>query len=127
MENSIKFLKAIKSLKSGVEFSHKGDITTKAEFDKVNWITGADAEGTAITTTTNPHSELTWTKVNNAMTTFQTAYDGVGVVQRKRITEYALITEQLDLLYKDMAADKGDKTGEWFKAVKKVKDDNPKS
>jgi len=25
-----------------------------------------------------------------------------------------------------MAADKGDKTGEWFKAVKKVKDDNPK-
>jgi len=25
-----------------------------------------------------------------------------------------------------MAADKGDKTGEWFKVVKKVKDDNPK-
>jgi hypothetical protein len=24
-------------------------------------------------------------------------------------------------------ADKGDKTGEWYKAVKKVKDDNPKS
>jgi len=23
-------------------------------------------------------------------------------------------------------SDKGDKTGEWFKAVKKVKDDNPK-
>jgi len=25
-----------------------------------------------------------------------------------------------------MAADKGDKTGEWFKVVKKIKDDNPK-
>ena len=32
-----------------------------------------------------------------------------------------------DYKYKDMVADKGDKTGEWFKAVKKVKDDNPKS
>ena len=127
MENFIKFLKAIKSLKSDVEFSHQGDITTEAEFDKVNWITGADANNTAITTTTNPHSELTWTKVNNAMTALQTTYDGVGAVQRKRATEYAQLTEQRDLLYKDMLADKGDKTGEWFKAVKKVKDDNPKS
>ena len=45
--------------------------------------------------------------------------------QRDRV--YPSIGDQLDLLYKDMAADKGDKTGEWFKAVKKVKDDNPKS
>ena len=43
-----------------------------------------------------------------------------------RRTSYPDLREQLDLLYKDMAADKGDKTGEWFKAVKKVKDDNPK-
>ena len=34
--------------------------------------------------------------------------------------------EQLDLLYHDMTAGKGDKTGEWYKALKKVKDDNPK-
>ena len=33
---------------------------------------------------------------------------------------------QLDLLYHDMIADKGNKTGEWFKAVAKVKSDNPK-
>ena len=44
-----------------------------------------------------------------------------------RAVAYPELKEQLDLLYKDMAADKGDKTGEWFKAVKKVKDDNPKS
>ena len=49
-----------------------------------------------------------------------------GVLNTRR-TEYPALREQLDLLYKDMAADKGDKTGEWFKAVKKVKDDNPKS
>ena len=47
-------------------------------------------------------------------------------VLNTRANEYPELKEQLDLLYKDMAADKGDKTGEWFKAVKKVKDDNPK-
>jgi hypothetical protein len=126
MDNNIKFIKAIKSLKSGVEFSYQGDITTKAEFDKVRWKTGVDSEGTTIDTTTNPHSELTWTKVNNAMTTLQTAYDGVGAVQRKRATEYAPLKEQLDLLYKDMTAGKLDASGEWHKSIKKVKDDNPK-
>ena len=126
MENPIKFLKAISSLKSGVEVSFEGDITTEAEFNQVRWKTGVDSEGISIDTTTNPHSELTWTKVNNAMTALQTAYDGVGVVQRKRATEYAPLKEQLDLLYKDMAADKGDKTGEWFKKIKAVKDANAK-
>ena len=48
-------------------------------------------------------------------------------VRRTRRIAYGEVREQLDLLYKDMLADKGDKTGEWFKAVKKVKDDNPKS
>ena len=42
--------------------------------------------------------------------------------QDKRIFKYPEITEQLDLLYKDMLADKGDKTGTWFAAVKAVKD-----
>ena len=55
----------------------------------------------------------------------QTAYD-VKQYQRDRASEYPELKEQLDLLYKDMAADKGDKTGEWFKVVKKIKDDNPK-
>jgi len=45
---------------------------------------------------------------------------------RDRQDSYPALGEQLDLLYHDMTADKGDKTGEWYKAVKKVKDDNPK-
>jgi hypothetical protein len=44
----------------------------------------------------------------------------------KRIAEYPNITEQLDLLYKDMISDKGDKNGAWFAAVKAVKDKYPK-
>ena len=39
---------------------------------------------------------------------------------------YPSIGDQLDMLFHDMTAGKGDKTGEWYKAVKKVKDDNPK-
>ena len=34
--------------------------------------------------------------------------------------------EQLDLLFHDFTSGKGDKTGEWYKAIKKIKDDNPK-
>ena len=45
---------------------------------------------------------------------------------RARQEAYPALAEQLDLLYHDMTSDKGDKTGEWYKAVKKVKDDNPK-
>ena len=47
-------------------------------------------------------------------------------VLNKRASEYKELKEQLDLLYHDMVADKGDKTGEWFKHIKAVKDANPK-
>jgi len=43
-----------------------------------------------------------------------------------RQNSYLNWREQLDQLYHDMAADKGDKTGDWFAAIKKIKDDNPK-
>ena len=43
-----------------------------------------------------------------------------------RVSEYPRLEEQLDLLYKDMLADKGDKSGAWFASVKAVKDKYPK-
>jgi hypothetical protein len=55
----------------------------------------------------------------------QAAYDAKKY-QRDRTKEYKELKEQLDLLYHDMVADKGDKTGEWFKHIKAVKDANPK-
>ena len=45
---------------------------------------------------------------------------------RNRTTEYPIIVEQLDLLFHDMTAGKGTKSGEWYKAIAKVKADNPK-
>ena len=43
-----------------------------------------------------------------------------------RAKEYDLISDQLDQLFHDMTNDKGDKSGDWYKAVAKVKSDNPK-
>ena len=45
----------------------------------------------------------------------------------QRDRQYPELGEQLDMLFHDMTAGKGDKTGEWYKAITKVKDDNPKS
>jgi len=47
-------------------------------------------------------------------------------IRATRKVAYGDIGDQLDLLYKDMLAGKGDSTGEWFKSIKAVKDANPK-
>ena len=60
---------------------------------------------------------------------YETAGNTAETLQKvltKRAREYKQLKEQLDLLYHDMVADKGDKTGEWFKHIKAVKDANPK-
>ena len=74
----------------------------------------------------NDTTPISKADIEAKMAELQADYDAKQY-QRDRSTAYPELKEQLDLLYKDMAADKGDKTGEWFKAVKKVKDDNPKS
>ena len=51
----------------------------------------------------------------------------VALYKSKRKSAYGEIGDQLDLLYKDIVAGKVDATGEWAKAIKKVKDDYPKS
>tara|TARA_R100000781_G_scaffold113694_2_gene82763 strand:- start:60 stop:290 length:231 start_codon:yes stop_codon:yes gene_type:complete len=45
---------------------------------------------------------------------------------RDRLTEYPEVSEQMDMLFKDMTSGKFDKTGDWYKAIAKVKSDNPK-
>ena len=61
------------------------------------------------------------------------SYETAGNTEEKnntvRVTRkaaYGDIGDQLDLLYKDMLAGKGDSTGEWFKKIKAVKDANAK-
>lgn len=83
----------------------------------------------------NDYSTLMWNDSENAapsesdvnakLTELTTSYNAKSY-QNVRETKYPSVEEQLDLLYHDMLANKGDKTGDWFAAVKKVKDDNPK-
>ena len=73
----------------------------------------------------NPHSLPTEKECTDGLKALQDEYDA-NAHGRKRAISYPEIKEQLDLLYHDMVAGKGDKTGEWFKAIKKVKDDTPK-
>ena len=47
-------------------------------------------------------------------------------VRLTRKLAYGRISDQLDLLYKDLIANKLDSTGEWAKKIKAVKDANPK-
>ena len=46
--------------------------------------------------------------------------------QYQRDRQYPQLGEQLDMLFHDMTAGKGTKDGEWYKAIAKVKTDNPK-
>jgi len=70
-------------------------------------------------------TEPTTAEIDAEVTRLQGVYDG-NAYQRTRADAYAELKEQLDLLYHDMTADKGDKTGTWYAAVKAVKDATPK-
>ena len=63
-----KFFEAIKILKADAELSWSGVIQTENDFNNnIQWVTGTNENGTAITTDTCPHSEITWTKVKEEM------------------------------------------------------------
>ena len=48
-----------------------------------------------------------------------------GYIQARQ-EAFESIGNQLDQLFWDIDNNKLDKTGEWYKAIKKIKDDNPK-
>ena len=70
-------------------------------------------------------AEISKADIKTKIAELKTSYDN-NKYQRVRAVAYKKLKEQLDLLYHDMVADKGDKTGEWFKHIKAVKDANPK-
>ena len=62
-----KFITAVNILKPNTELVYGGDITNEEEFNKVMWVTGKDDNNQVITTTTNPHAELSWSAVKTEM------------------------------------------------------------
>ena len=67
MTNIEKFWKALNTLRANTECTVNGDVLTEDNFNNnIKWNIGVDGE-TAIVTSTNPHSELTWTAVKAEM------------------------------------------------------------
>ena len=62
----------------------------------------------------------------NALASTATTEQNNYAIRKTRKRAYGTIGDQLDLLYKEMVAGKLDTTGEWAKAIKAVKDSNPK-
>jgi len=67
MDNVTKFVTAVRKLKADAEMAFNGEITNESEFNQVKWKTGEDSDGGMISTTTCPHSEITWTAVKAEM------------------------------------------------------------
>ena len=63
-----KLFKALLILKPSVEASLSSEDVeiTEEDFNKIEWTVGEE-NGKAITTTTNPHSEITWELVKEEM------------------------------------------------------------
>ena len=69
IDNINKFSTAINNLKANVEWTYNAnnELNSEEEFNKILWNTGVDSNGSAIQSTTCPHSEITWTKVKEEM------------------------------------------------------------
>ena len=100
----ITIIEAIKSLKpnTGVRVGNN-------DIDDIKWFDGA---------TSIPKGDIEAEVIR-----LQAEYDAN---QYQRDRQYPNLGEQLDMLFHDMTAGKGSKTGEWYKAIAKVKADNPK-
>ena len=62
----------------------------------------------------------------NALKSQATTLENNNKIRDTRRAAYGDIGDQLDLLYKDIVANKLDTTGEWAKKIKAVKDANAK-
>jgi len=67
MDNHQKFWTAIRVLKSDVECTVNGDVLTEEDYNNnILWKTGVNGDD-AVSSTTCPHSEITWTKLKTEM------------------------------------------------------------
>lgn len=92
-------------------------LTPNAEF--------AERDGAIIEWHSDDITQPTQSEIDAEIIRLQAIYDGLAY-QRTRARAYEEVKEQLDQLYRDMTAGKLDATGEWHKAIKAVKDANPK-
>ena len=124
MINIEKFWKALFTLKPGVQATVHGDVTSQEDFDNIEWTTGED-NGTAITTTTNPHSEITWDLVSIEMDRLQAEYDSLAYA-RKREREYPSLNDFAEAYTEKEFSGDATKMDAYKIKYEKVRSDNPK-
>jgi hypothetical protein len=119
-------VEAIKNLKPEVQFSFKGkDGDEENVFNNIKWNTGVKENGYAITTTVNPHSELTWEKVNTEMNRLQTEYDS-KYYARKREEEYPPTADFMEAYTEKEIGSNSTKWDAYVINYNKVRTENPK-
>jgi hypothetical protein len=96
--NNVKLATALNTLKANTKYAVREEINTEENFNNIEWVTGVDASGNAITTTTCPHSEITWAKLKEEMDKIQVDYDAQDYA-RKRKAEYPSVQDLVVALY----------------------------
>ena len=89
----------------------------------IDFVVQNDGDGPYISEWYSKKEKPTEKEIEDAEAEWQKDYDAL---QYQRDRQYPELGEQLDMLFHDMTAGKGTKDGEWYKAVAKVKADNPK-
>ena len=119
--------KAIQALNEDNDNSHEfvisGEPSNETEYQRdVKYVSGADENGSAIFSDTQPY---TWSEVNTKKSALQTQYDN-DQYKRDRADAYPAIGEQLDKLWHDIDNGTLTTSGDFYTALNAVKTANPK-
>ena len=119
--------KAIQALNEDNDNSHEfvisGEPSNETEYQRdVKYVSGADENGSAIFSSTQPY---TWSEVNTKKSALQTQYDN-DQYKRDRAASYPAIGEQLDKLFHDIDNGTLTTSGDFYTALNAVKTANPK-
>ena len=121
MDIRIKFYRGMANLKRSVEYTYSGEVpSTEEEFNKIKWL-----QDNGEYTTTNPHSELTWDKVNAEMDRLQTEYDAQDYARNRQV-EYPATTEFLEAYTEKEIGGDSTKWDAYVVKYNKVRSDVPK-
>ena len=108
------------------EWVLRGDPANETEFNTMfRKVVGVDDTNTAIESDNPSDFGVTWSEIQAKRTELQADYDAKKY-QRDRADTYPAIGDQLDMLFHAIDAGKVDKTSDFYKSLKAVKDKYPK-
>ena len=127
MNKDIKiFWKALFILKAEVECTAPTVVKTEEDFNKILWNTGeVDSTDGAVTTTTCPHAEITWSKLKIKIDEVKSEYDALDY-SRNRATTYPVTKDFMEAYTEKEIGGDDTKWNEYVTKYNQVRTDNPK-